>query len=148
MNKVQQIIEAIESEVSTTLGASYSKLNYIYDIEKNSFKGNPNKFGVLPLESSTVSGVVRASTIDQTFQIVLTDEYRNTAMNDLSLQEAVKNLYDKLNDIEKQLYKSKLGLPSVVLLMNLEAVEAPEVIEEHKVVSLRGNFLVKYRTII
>lgn len=144
-NKVQQIIEAIESQCSKHL-VTYQKLKYVYDVQKNTFKGNPKKYGVRPLGASETDGVIRASTLDQNFQIILTDNYVNAQDNDQGLQDTVKDLFSKMNDLEKQLFKSKLGLSSIVLFTSLESIDEPEIFEEDKIAVLRAEFLVKYRT--
>lgn len=143
---VDNIISSMETQIGTTLGASYSKLNFVYDIEKNTFKTNPNRYGVVTLEAVNNPSIIKASTLDHVFQVVLTDNYVNSPANDLALQEAINNLYDKLNEVEVQFYQSKLGLPSLVMYSELSVINEPEIIEEHKIVALRGDFLVKYRT--
>ena len=144
-NYVEQIVEAMEAQCAITL-TGFSQINYIYDIEKNSFKGNPTKYGVLPLGISSIVTAMRASTGDQVIQVVLTDGYVNTVSNDISLQESVKTLFDKMNDLEKDVFSTKLGLSSLIMSANIESIGDPEVIEEHKIVTLRGDFLIRYRT--
>lgn len=144
--KVAQIIDGMEGEIVTKLGVSYSKLNYVYDISKNTFKGNANRYGVVPLDATNNPTIIKASTLDHIFQVVLTDEYRNSPTGDLNLQETIEGLYDKMNDLEEQFYQSKIGVPSIVIYMELSSIEEPEILEDHKIAALRGNFLVKYRT--
>ena len=144
-NKVEQIVTAIEAQIATTL-SEYTALNYVNDIEKNSFVGNKKKYGVKPLGLDRAAGVTRSHTVDQIFQVILTDDYTNSPANDESARSKIYSLFDKMNDLEKQFFKSKIGLTSIVLFMNLTSIEDPEVLEENKVIALRGNFLVKYRT--
>ena len=124
---------------------TYSALKYYYDISKNDFKGNTLRYGVIPKSADSEVGVVRAVTITQEFQIILTDDYRNTPKNDQSLQSNIKALYDKMDDVLHSLYMTKLGVPSIVLLTTLNGIEEPEILEENKVVALRMNISVRYR---
>lgn len=141
---VGKIINAVEAQCAKSL-PSFSKLKYVYDIEKNDFKSNSSGYGVVPVDASSQVGVTRAVTVDQVFQVVVTDNYIDDGKTDSNLQSKVKTLYDKMFEIVNDLYMSKMGLPSIVLLATLDGIEAPEVFSESKVVALRMNMIIRYR---
>lgn len=141
---VQDIVEAFESEIATELGATYSELIYKYDIEKNSFRTNDKRYGVIPLFAETVEGVLCHYTMDQTFQVVLTHGYVS-GVDSSDKESKLFLLYDKMSEITKMAYSKKLGLSSTVLNINPVSIDDPEFLEENKVVILRGNYVVRYR---
>jgi hypothetical protein len=141
---VTDIITGIETRLAAVL-TGYSPLRYYYDIEKNDYKGNVDRYGIIPKEIESQSGVIRSVTVNQTFQIILTTGYKNGPMSDSDLQSKVKTLYDKMDDVLHDLFLTKLGVPSIVLLSTLNGYEEPEILEEQKVVALRMDLTVRYR---
>ena len=144
-NLVEQITDAMISEVQTALGSDYSKLCYFYDVSKNNFISNAKRFGVIP--SSGVSGItpLRTYTIDHEFQVVITDNYFNKEDGDESQRAVIEELYEQLDEVTNRLYAKKLGIPSIVFFVTLDSMESPEFIEEDNVAIIRANFVVKYR---
>jgi phosphotransferase system IIB component len=144
MNLVEQITTGIEDRLAAVL-TDFSPLRFYYDIEKNDYKGNTNRYGVIPQEIESQSGVTRSVTVNQTFQIVLTTDYRNDPKSDMDLQTKVKELYNKMDELTHDLVLTKVGVPSIILLITLSGYEAPEILEEHKVIALRMDLTVRYR---
>lgn len=142
-NLVSQIIDAMETRVETA--TSFSKLRYVYNIERNDYKGNQDRYAVTPGDAPFSSGIVNNYTVDQSFIVSLTTGYRNSAKDDLDLQASVDSLYSEMDEVIKDLHLNKAGLPGIVLSINLDSIDAPEILEEHKVVVLRADFVVKYR---
>ena len=143
-NLVDQIITGIEKRASIVL-SSYNPLRYYYDLEKNDYKGNSKRYAVLPMAAENQDGVTRSVTIEQEFQIVLTDNYTNDAKSDTDLQEVIKSLYDQQDDLLNDLALTKLGVSSIVLLVVFKGFEEPEILEESKTTALRMNISVRYR---
>jgi len=140
----KQIIEGIEGRIESVL-PDYRKLRYYYDVEKNDYKGNDERFAVIPMGVESQEGVIRSITVNQDFQIVLTDGYRNGPKDDENLQDKIKALYDKMDDVLNDLFINKLGVPTIVLLSTLSGFDEPEILEENKVAVLRMNIIVRYR---
>jgi hypothetical protein len=141
---VSTIITGIETRLAAVL-TTYDPLRYYFDLEKNDYAGNNSRYAVIPKEVESQAGVVRSVTVNQGFQIVLTSGYRNNPKSDTDLQAVVKDLYDKMDDVLNDLFLTKLGAPSVVLLLTLNGIEEPEILEENKVIALRMNLTVRYR---
>lgn len=143
-NIVEQIVDAFETEVASILGGTYKELRYKYDIEQNNFNTNDKRYGVRPLFGETVSGVLCHYTMDQEFEVTITRRFTNK-YNDDSLQTAVLETADKFDDIFKSIKSSKLGIPSIVILVSGFTMDEPEIFDENNVVALRANFTVRYR---
>lgn len=144
-NLVEQINDGIESRISTVLGATFTKLDYVFDVERNQSKKNNKRYASRPLSATTVATINRAFTLDHDFEIILTQDYKEKNKTDLEQQQATMDLFSRMDDIYKDLYNTKIGLPSIVLNIPVISIAEPEYIEEHHIVVLRGIVVVKYR---
>lgn len=143
-NLVGDIISAFETRVATILGAGWNELKYKYDIAQNNYKQNKQKYGVIPLSGSTVDGIMTYYTMEQDFRLILTDGFVND-FDDTSLQASVADLTNKLDDIYKDLYSSKLGIPSTVIVVSSFTIEQPEVLDDNNVIVMQADFTIRYR---
>lgn len=142
---VTQITNAMLSEISTVLGVEYKQLPYIYDVVKNNFRTSKSRYGVRPLSTTEIDGVVKATTHIQSFEVVLTEGYTQTAVGDSKLQEKALVAFENMHDIYKQLAVNKAGVPGSVLLVQALNISEPEVLEEDKVLVLRATVDILYR---
>lgn len=142
------IIASTKVRIAAVLGASYSELAYSNDITKNSFKGNFKRYGLLSKEAVEISSVTRYVTLEQTFELILTDSYINQAMSDA--QEIAKGpvLQDLAFDIYRDLINTKAGSASIVVSVNDSEYLAPETLVEDNVVVVRARFKIKFRNAI
>jgi|SRR5210317_765541 len=145
-NLVEQILDAIELEVENETG--FAKLKYNYNIAMNDAIKNSKRFGVRPKEASVTSGITNVYTVDHTFTVDLVLGYESNAQNDATLQTRVKTLYNKMDEVIKAMHLNKAGLPSIVLVVNLDSIAEPEINEENKIVSLSADFIIKYRNTV
>ena len=141
---VTDIITGLETRLAAVL-TTYAPLRYYFDLSKNDYTGNNNRYAVVPKAIESQAGVIRSVTVNQDFQIVLTNGYRNNPKSDTDLQAVVKELYDKMDDVLNDLFLTKLGVPSIVLLVTLSGIEEPEILEDNKVIALRMNLTIRYR---
>ena len=141
---VQQINDAVETRLDSLLGSEYSPLDYYIDIESNHFKGARKRYSVRPVSGVSTDSITKVYTMNHDWEITVTHDYINKR-SDADQREKTFILYDKMDDIVRDLHTSKAGLPSVV--MNIEAVtyDEPEFLDEHNVAILRGFFTIKYR---
>jgi len=143
----KQITEAIEGRIDAL--TSFEKLRYYFDRAKNDFKGSLTGYAVLPLAINPADNrLVKTVMVDQEFQIVLMNQYRNDAKSDVNLQTKIKDLFDQQNTILADLASSKIGLSSIVLVTDLVTVDSPVIDEENKTVELSMTITVKYRNAI
>jgi hypothetical protein len=139
------IYTAILGVVATNAGASYQELPYVINVEKNDLRRIKNGYGVRYLEANASEGVTRHYTLDQRFEIILTTS--NPRKNDDSdLLTATATLYDLIDDIFKDLVATKVGLPSLVLLVYEPSISEPEYLNDNDFIVLRHQVTVKYRS--
>lgn len=142
---VQQITDGMTLEIATTLGATYKELPYIYDVAKNNFRTSKSRYGVRPLSTSEINGVVKATTHTQAFEVVLTEGYIESAIGDSKIQQMALLAFENMYTLYQQIVKSKAGIPNSVLLVGDLAISEPEILEEDKVLILRASINILYR---
>lgn len=147
-NLVEQIANAMESEISGVIGAGYAELDYKYDVTKNDFFNNKQRYGVIPQGASTALSITKVYTLDHSFEVILTHDYINKDKTDSDQRRVTYELFDKLDDIFRQLYRSKAGLPNIVLNIPEITIAEPEFFEDESLVVLRAQLLVTYRNAI
>lgn len=139
---VSSILTSLKSQVATTLGASWSELNYVYDLEKNTASNNESKYGIGVLNGSSVAGTTRSVTVDFNFFVVLT-KYIINRSSDENERTALSTIYDKFEDINKNVFQKKLSNANVLLVSDLN-YDSPELIGDNTI-SVKVNFTIKYR---
>lgn len=143
MTPINDIINALEVRVAAVTG--YEKLPYVYDIEKNAWKNSIAGFAVRPAATEETTTVTKRLTYIQSFEVVLTGGYIQTAIEDSSLQEVVKTISDLMHSVFVDVEQTRAGIPATVLnVLNL-TIEQPEIIEDQKFVALTGVINILYR---
>lgn len=145
-NTVSQIVTALESGIVAELGATWTRLDHVHDIQKNSLRSANNRYGVRPLgySSQIEDTILRYLTVGHDFEIVLTRNYVNRN-GDSNLQTQINQLFDDTEDLAVRFFVNKLGLPAIVISVSAVNVEEPEILEEDDTVAVRAIFTVKYR---
>ena len=142
-NLVGQIEEALTGVIATTL-SGYKELDHVYAIEKNNLNNNSDRFGVAIGGITSVSGATKASTVDQVYQVILTQGFISNQDDDEKIRTAINEVHDKMDDVLAATYNKKAGLPQIVLNVFLDSMSEPEILEDN-VVALRMDLVVKYR---
>lgn len=140
---VRDITVGLETEVATETG--YSKLKYVEQIEENSFNNFGENYSIRPLASFESPGSTKTLTSTQTFEVVLTSSYIQSAASDSSLQTKKLDMYEKMLDTVIRIEKNKAGVPASVLNINNLAIQEPQVLFNQKVVVLTATIDVLYR---
>ena len=147
-NIVEQINDAVKTQVSTTLGGTFSELPYTFDVSKNNIRDFVKGFGVRPVNAIRASTVTKVYTADQEFEIILTDKFANRS-NDANQKAVVFDLFDKMDDILVQLFLSKGGLAAIIYNIDPFTIDEPEFLDEqNSIVVQRMRITVKYRNAI
>jgi hypothetical protein len=144
MGTVSSLVTSIKTRAASVLGGTYSEIAYVNDIKKNSFKGNEKRYGVIAKDGDQIDGVNRHITIEQTFEVVLTDNFMNTSMSDSAQQVTNATLQDLCVDIYKDLASTKCGANPNVLIVTDLSLNEPETLDS--IVVQRCSFNIKYRT--
>lgn len=143
-NPVGAILTALKTEVSTLLGASYKELKYVYNLEDNDKRAMQKAYGVGVRSGNTVSGVVKAATVDQVFFVTICDHINNRS-NDESQRTVISNLYEQIDTLTKNIFQKKVNAPTVVLSVQDFALNEPEVIDKNSL-AITVEYTIKYRS--
>ena len=145
-NTVEQIVTALETGIVAKLGSTWSRLDHVHDLSKNSLRSSNNRFGVRPLSytSQVESTILRYLSVDHDFEVILTRNYINRG-GDSNLQTQINQLFDDTEDLAVKFFVDKLFLPSIVISVSAVNTEEPEILEEDDTVAIRCVFTVKYR---
>jgi hypothetical protein len=143
---VGDIHAAIKSLAQTTLGTDYLPLRKIIDPSENDARIIVKGFAVKHGEATNTEGVIKAYTLNQKFQLLIT----NSAFNrddENTVQDVFNNLYDKADDFLNAAFLTKLGLPSTVLLVDQPEIAEPAILSNGAALLIL-TFNVKYRRVI
>jgi hypothetical protein len=100
---------------------------------------------VRPLDASPTQGVNRTYNMDHRFELILGDTIAR-AENDSQHLTSLQTMYDAADEIFKDLVQTKIGLPTLVLNVFDPSLSEPELLDENKIVILRMQLTVKYRS--
>lgn len=147
MNIVEQIYDGIVTVTDAALGTgTYTRLRKVFSPEQNDFRSVNQAFGVRHQGASSAAGVTRVYTMDHAFEVVLAKR-ASSRDSDLTIQETINELYDKADDVFRNIHLTKLALPSIVLIVDTPTIGAPEILDNECVLLTLG-FNVKYRSAI
>lgn len=142
---VSQILTQIKAIIAAELGNTYTELPRIYDLSKSDLRRARLGYGVRPLDATPAETVVRAYTLDHGFEIILTDTIARDD-SDAQRETVLNTMYDKADEIFKDLVNQKINLATFVMNVSQPSLSEPEFIDENKLVILRMQFIVKYRS--
>lgn len=145
IDHVRTIKEGIESVAQNYLGPDYKLLPYLQDVTKNNYNTNSNRFGARALAGGEVPGVTKNVHLTQTFEVVLTKAYKESALADTEQSEKALDNFNNLLSIYKDMVNTKCGVPLIVLnVFNLQMAE-PEYLPDSKVAVQRATVDITYR---
>lgn len=146
-----EIVSEIITEVKLTLDAlltSYARLDYEFEIEKNSDRGNTKRFGFIPGPADFKEGsALGFTTMLHTFQLILTTDYQNKD-DDSAQANALQGMYAEAHGVIKAIQKKSITLPTsgyTVLLISGANFDDPEHFNDNSSTALRANLVITYR---
>ena len=140
---VKQINDSIETRLAAVLGSDWSELVYKLEVTENGERNSAKRYGARPLPATSAEGVNQKVTLNHLFEIILMDQYKNKD-SDAEQQSVTFTLYDKMDEIIKDLMHTKAGIPSIITLISEPAMDEPEYPLEDVAV-LRGSVLIRWR---
>ncbi len=144
---VGSIITQIKAIAVAQLGVDWKENPNAYDLTQSDSRRGPKTYGVRPLAASNTSTVTNAYALNHSFELVLVD--RVARKNDASQADTViADLYDKQDEIFKDMVRAKLNLSPTVMLVSEPQLSEPEFINGQEFVALRQQFNVRYRQTI
>lgn len=141
---VSDVLSGIKTVAATQLGGSWQLLRNWFEVEKNDIRSAALAYNARPLSAIPVDGVMKYYTVDQTFEIILTDVVTR-GHGDSERETTLLELYNQADDIFKALHNTKVNGTAGVLLVSQPSLSEPEYLEDKKIVVLRMQFVVKYR---
>lgn len=145
MGTTATIESGIKAAIIAELGAGFTELAHSLDPTKNKFLGGTQAYGVVPGVIVQRAGVNGFVTVDQRFQIVLTESFAPPKTGDASMLAAARTLHGRLETVYTRLVRTKAGVPaSVINVFDLDA-EVPEYFDSNVAV-LRATITIKFRT--
>jgi hypothetical protein len=142
---VEDIITQAELLAASTFGATYQRLPYVYNVEKNDLRGAKLAYGVRALSAASFGSITRVYALDHDFELILTDTVARP-VNDDERRTVLNTMYDKSDSFFKALVNTKLNLASTVLQVYEPSLLEPEFLDDSKFVILRMRFKVQYRS--
>lgn len=142
-SNISTILDALNTQVQAVIGADWKEMKYIYEPEKNDKRGADKGYGVGVGESDTVEGVTTKITKDTTFFIQLAKRFANRN-DDSNERTAINDIYEQLEAIDQQVFERKLGIQTVVFVVQSIGTEAPVNISDD-VVMVKANYVIKHR---
>ena len=91
------------------------------------FRGNNKCWGVRHGAADPADGILKAVTLDTTFDVVLSQCYVDK-LDDDAKQDAVNELHTRFEAIYCDLVNTKAGVPLNVLLVDQPSIAAPELL--------------------
>lgn len=142
MTSAATIYTALLSQISTTLGATWSQLDYAYNLEKNSLRDQSKAYGVVIGSNNTVTGTTQAVTYDQSFGVILGMKYTNRK-SESSQVSAISTLLQAKESLDIQIFQKKLNTSGVLVVQEI-GMDEP-IVDNDNIVYLRFNYIVKFR---
>ena len=145
MSAFSDTITALETKIQTVLGSEWKELAYKYNFEKNNLNDAEKGFGATygPATTVGVATALKRITYDQGFNVILSDTYSPADETEVNLATVINSLYEKHEQISKEVYQKKLDAPDVVLVVQDISVEQPIVFDE--VVYLNATYTIKHK---
>lgn len=143
---VTDILTNIKSVMATTLGGTYQEIPYVYDLSKNNDRTAELGYSARVLDGTPASGVNRVYTMDHRFELILTHSIVRGGSQDTNITTAITTMHNKADEIFKAMIHTKISLSSTVLDISVPTFSEPEIFERQKIVALRFQVTVKYRS--
>jgi hypothetical protein len=143
---VQDILTALEAKVASLL-PTYKKSPFNYELEKNNRKGAKKIYAIRVEAGASSTGVLQSVTIDQNFEVILSDIYQPKNDNDKDLESKILSIHTDIETIYKDVYQKRLDLTSAkVLLVEVVDLSKPEIDLDNSSISIIATFKIRYRT--
>lgn len=139
---VEDINDAISARVAAVL-TDFTELNYFYEVEKNNFRENEKRYGVVPDVSDSTSGITKNYTQVQNFLIKLVQGYVNNRDDDSRQRDEVFVLYENMHTVFTDIINTRAGGSEEILLIDVPSIDSVEFLEEAAV--LVGSVPVTFR---
>ena len=139
---LSSIITSLNNAVSDVLGGDWQELQYVYELEDNSFRSGESRYGVGANAGNSVAGTNKAITLDFGLFVVLTKTFVNRS-NDENERASLSDIYDQFDSINENVFQKKLNNANILVVQDI-SYDAPERIDKGTI-AVKVNFTIKYR---
>ncbi len=141
---VADILTGIKAIVVAELGAEYRELPFSLDVAKNKFQAGTKAYAAWAGPIVQAEGVNSYVTVDQAFNLTLTESYGSSQVSDAQQRVAGQSLYERFEQIYVKVSAQKAGVPSRVMIVQRLSVPSLSFLDGTAILS--ASFELKYRT--
>lgn len=135
----------IVAQLTASLGSAPIRLKFIYEVEKNDARVLRNGYGIRALGAiPSAASITQAITLDQDFEVILTDTVPNSS-NDDQREDVVDKLFSSGEDISAEFINTRINIPLTVLKVSQPTFQLPEFLDGKKALVFRMLVTVTYR---
>lgn len=153
MSNYSKVIDTITNELEVLItealiDSDYQPLNFVSDISLNKFQNNSKRYGILTGSAQEVTGTVSHITMDQTFNVFLTDTWSyggQNQLNDKFKREQTLKLIDRCMDIYNHIASKRNYIDADVLNVSSLVVNTPSYLDESNVIIQQMSFSLLHR---
>lgn len=144
MAVVSTIFDNLKQHIIDNVDASFSRLHYVRELEKNDTRILTKGWGLRFLSGPPTDTITKAYTIDQGFEIVLTRTNIRQQDED-DVEDAEKLLFDEATDLVVPIINSNLNATAGVSRISSPFFSEPELLVDSSFVALRVQIIITYR---
>ena len=148
-NATELIYDAILSRVASVLAldsSSWAEIDWVVQRDKNSAIQRDYRYGLLVGDGEPVAGPISSYDTLKTFRLVLVRQVSKADQNDDDLKDKIKGgLSDLLEKCYIDLLRSRLALPTVVVMVERPRTASPEFLLEENAIEMAAEIGVRYR---
>lgn len=141
---VTSILTNVKAAALAELGSGWQEMPHVLSLEKNDERRGRKAYGARAMSAGNAPTITNSYALDHTFEVVLMDDVPRNG-DDTQAQAVIGTLYDKQDEILKRMIRTKLSLPTTVLLVSSIGLSEPEFVGDRQFVALRQQFNVRYR---
>lgn len=142
--QITDIVNGIEGRIAA-VQPTWAELPYKIEVQKNNLSNHTDRYGARALDSEQLDGVTKQLTFTQSFEVVLTQGYNQSSINDIEQVNAGLSLRAVMLDLYLDFINTKVGLPGTVLNITDLSQGEMEYLEQDKVAILRSTMNITYR---
>ncbi len=142
--EITDIVNALDAQIASEV-PTWKELPYKIDVEKNNYINQSDRYGTRALAQFQTDSVTKFLTFSGSFEVVLTQGWQQSSIQDQSKLDAGLALRELMLDLFIRFVNNKGGLPGTVLNITDLSQGEIEYLNEDKVAILRSTMNITYR---
>ena len=140
---VAQIIASTKTVIASVL-AAYSQLPHGYNISDNDKASLTTGYQVIPLDTVSADGVTRNYTVNQGYEVSISNAYTEPDANDESKRNISIALMDLAHDVYNKLIGGRCGIPAIVQMVSGISIDEPVFFPDKEIAVIKLRYLVQF----